>query len=95
MKKTLCIIALAAVAHLYVGYYISQDMEDPRLMIFIKKYPTLKMRFENIYTSDRYRRPRSELSDTEWQALKDYCKYRLGINTPPFTQEEVDACSVR
>ncbi|GAB7528798.1 hypothetical protein PS3A_12070 [Pseudomonas sp. 3A(2025)] len=95
MKKTLSIFTLMTITHLYIGYYISLDIEDPRYMVFIKKHPTLQLRFENIYTSDRDSRSLAELSEIELKTVQDYCKYRLGIETKLNTQEELDACKER
>ncbi len=95
MKKIISIIALMTIAHLYIGYYISLDIEDPRYMVFIKKYPTLQLRFENIYTSDRDSRSLAELSEVELKTVQDYCKYRLGIETELNSQEDLEACKKR
>ncbi|KQQ49974.1 hypothetical protein ASF84_22525 [Pseudomonas sp. Leaf127] len=95
MKKILSIIALITAAHLYIGYYVSLDIEDPRYMVFIKKHPTLKLRFENIYTSDRDSRSLDELSEVELKTVQDYCKYRLGIVTRLESQAELEACKER
>lgn len=95
MKKIISIIALMTIAHLYIGYYISLDIEDPRYMAFIKKYPTLQLRFENIYTSDRDSRSLAELSEVELKTVQDYCKYRLGIETELNSQEDLEACKKR
>jgi len=95
MKKILAISTLALVAHLYVGYYVSLDFEDPRLEIFIKKHPTLQVRFENIYTSEEERKPLKDLSTAELIMLRNYCKFRLGIDNPLRSQDDLEVCKAR
>lgn len=95
MKKFLAIIALIFIAHLYIGYYTSQDVEDERTVFFIKKYPTLQMKFNNIYTKDSDDKSLAELSAEEMGIVRNYCKYRLGIETWLQSQEELEACKPR
>lgn len=95
MKKILAISTLALVAHLYVGYYVSLDFEDPRLEIFIKKHPTLQVRFENIYTSEEERKPLKDLSTAELIMVRNYCKFRLGIDKPLRSQDDLEVCKAR
>lgn len=95
MKKVLLLIALVFVSHLYIGYYTSQDVEDRKTVFFIKKYPTLQVRFNNIYTKDEDAKPLTELSSEEMHVVRNYCKYRLGIETWLQSQEELDACKAR
>lgn len=95
MKKILATISLLLFTHLYIGYYISEDMEDKRYVVFIKKYPTLQIRFHNIYTRDTEVGSLDELSMERLNMVKNYCKYRLGIDTKLKTQEELEACKKR
>lgn len=95
MKKTLATVLLIFVAHLYIGYYTSQDVEDERTIFFIKKYPTLQVKFKNLYTKDSDDKPLTDLSMVEINIIRDYCKYRLGIDTWIEDQEELDACKPR
>lgn len=92
-KGVLCLTALAALClWLTVGVYETQFAEDNRQVFFIKKYPTLQVRFENIFLSDRDDKPLAHLSDEERGVVIAYCKYRLGIKTELNTQAELDAC---
>lgn len=77
---------------LNVGFYETYFAEDNRAVFFIKKYPTLQVRFENIFLSDQDDKPLERLSDEERSVVIEYCKYRLGIETELKTQDELDAC---
>lgn len=95
MKKSAilfaAVLALSAL-WLNVGFYETYFAEDNRTVFFIKKYPTLQIRFENIFLSDQDDKPLSRLSDEERDVVIAYCKYRLGIETELKTQDELDAC---
>lgn len=95
MKKVLITIALIFVAHLYIGYYTSLDVEDEKTVFFIKKYPTLQVKFENLYTKDSDDKPLADLGAVEKSIIRNYCKYRLGIETRLQSQEELEACKPR
>ena len=95
MKSILISATLIIIAHLYLGYYVSLDFEDPRLEIFIKKHPTLQVRFENIYTSEEEPKPLKDLSTAELIMLRNYCKFRLGIDNPLRSQDDLEVCKAR
>ncbi|MNP42558.1 hypothetical protein D3C76_1363310 [compost metagenome] len=95
MKKTLGAATLLIVAHLYIGYYTSLDVEEERTTFFIKKHPTLQVKFENLYTKNADGKPLADLNMVEINMIIDYCKYRLGIETWLQSQEELDACKQR
>lgn len=84
-------LALPAV-WLNVGFYKTRFAEDNRMVFFIKKHPTLQVRFENIFLSDQDDEPLARLSDEERSVVIAYCKYRLGIETELKTQDELNAC---
>ncbi|MDP9939705.1 hypothetical protein [Ectopseudomonas alcaliphila] len=95
MKKSAILFgtALALTAlWLNAGFYETYFAEDNRAVFFIKKYPTLQIRFENIFLSDQDDKPLARLSDEERSVVIDYCKYRLGIATELNTQDELNAC---
>ncbi|ANJ59186.1 hypothetical protein [Pseudomonas silesiensis] len=95
MKKTLIILVLISISHLYVGYYETRWAEDNKIVLFIKKEPTFQVKFENIFASDSDDRPLTDLIMEEIAIIRTYCKYRLGIETWLQTQEELEACKVR
>jgi hypothetical protein len=66
-----------------------------RWFFFIKKKPTLQVKFENIFASDSDDKLLDELIMEEVNIIRDYCKYRLGIETWLQTQEELETCKVR
>ena len=95
MKKSAILFAAALASSalwLNVGFYETYFAEDNRTVFFIKKYPTLQVRFENIFLSDRDDKPLAYLSDEERGVVIAYCKYRLGIETELKTQDELEAC---
>jgi hypothetical protein len=50
MKKLAIGGGIFMVAHLYLGYYVSMEIEDPR--VDVQKPPTLQVRCETIHNSD-------------------------------------------
>jgi hypothetical protein len=92
MQKLLIFLALLIGVHLSVGYYTTLDIEDPLTFLFVKKYPTFQLRFENIYSDDAERKSLIELSEVDVRLIRDYCKYRLGVDTSLDTQQELDGC---
>ena len=77
---------------LNVGFYTTRFAEDNRVVCFIKKYPALQIRFENIFLADQDEKALDRLSDEERRVVIEYCKYRLGIATELNTQDELNAC---
>lgn len=54
VRATLLGAALVlTVLWLNVGFYRTRFAEDNRAVFFIKKYPALQMRFENIFLTDQ------------------------------------------
>lgn len=92
MKKILTLFTLLLAAHFYVGYYETRYAEDNRMVFFIKSQPTLQIEFVNLFASDSDDKPLGDLSRVEMNIIRDYCKYRLGIETWLQSQEELDAC---
>ncbi len=95
MKKFLAIITLIFITHLYVGYYETRYAEDNKMVFFIKKYPTLQVEFVNLFASDADDKPLADLGAVEKSIIRNYCKYRLGIETWLQSQEELEACKPR
>lgn len=95
MKKTIATFTLILLAHFYIGYYTDLGVHGGNTVFFIKKYPTLQMRFKNLYTRDGDYTPLEKMNMVEANIIIDYCRYRLGINTRLTTQEELEACKAR
>ncbi|MGY3174846.1 hypothetical protein ACVWYU_004262 [Pseudomonas sp. TE12234] len=92
MKSVLIIFPIAILAFLYVGFYEKMEDAYPEKVFFIKKSPTLQMKFENVFAYESDDKKLSELSGTERQMVIQYCKYRLGIITMLKSQKELEAC---
>ena len=92
MKKLLIAAILGILAVLYVGYYEALEDGDIETIFFIKKHPTLQMKFYNIHANDGEIRKVERLTDEERNLIIDYCRYRLGIDTKLKTQDDVEVC---
>ncbi|MCV4290957.1 hypothetical protein OH708_23870 [Pseudomonas capsici] len=95
MKSLIIISLITLTSFLYVGFYEKMEDAYPEKVFFIKKHPTLKMQFENIFAYEADDKTLSELSDTERQQVIQYCKYRLGVTTTLKTQNELEECKKR
>jgi hypothetical protein len=95
MKKTLATITLILIANLYIGYYETRYVEDNRIVFFIKKQPTLQVKFENLFVNDADSKRLADLNMVEINIIRNYCKYRLGIDTWLQSQEELEDCKAR
>ncbi|KAB0498249.1 hypothetical protein [Pseudomonas lini] len=93
MKKLLVAAVLALLAVLYIGYYEALEDGDIETILFIKKHPTLQMKFYNIHANDGEIRKVEHLTNEERTWIIDYCKYRLGIETDLKTQNNIETCS--
>ncbi|MCP1415888.1 hypothetical protein J3D47_000131 [Pseudomonas laurylsulfativorans] len=93
MKKLLTAAVLVVLAVLYIGYYEALEDGDIETVLFIKKHPTLKIKFYNIHANDGEYRKADKLSNELRQDIIDYCKYRLGIDTEVKTQSDVETCA--
>jgi hypothetical protein len=95
MKKSIVITILGLLAVLFVGYYESLDDAEVNKVFFIKKSPTLQIKFRNLFANDADDKPLERLTDDQREQVIDYCKYRLGIETALHNQEELEACKQR
>ncbi|QBX44387.1 hypothetical protein E4T63_15770 [Pseudomonas fluorescens] len=93
MKKLLIAAILAVMVMLYVGYYDALEDGDIETIVFIKKHPTLHIKFYNIHANDGEIRKVERLTPEERAWIIDYCRYRLGIDTALKTQDDVQICS--
>lgn len=92
MKKLIALIVLVLVTVLYVGYYEALEDGDIETILFIKKHPTLQMKFYNIHANDGEIRQVERLTEQERNWIIDYCRYRLGIDTDLKAQNDIEIC---
>ncbi|WP_232253671.1 hypothetical protein [Pseudomonas glycinae] len=95
MKSLLIILSTTIVAMLYIGFYEKMEDAYPEKVFFIKKSPTLQMKFENIFAYESDDKKLSELSEVERSLVISYCKYRLGLDTTLKSQSELEKCKQR
>ncbi|WP_253950524.1 hypothetical protein [Pseudomonas lijiangensis] len=95
MKSLIIFLSITFIVSLYIGFYEKMEDAYPEKVFFIKKSPTLKMQFENIFAYESDDKKLSELSDTERQQVIQYCKYRLGVTTTLKNQNELEECKKR
>lgn len=95
MKTLFTALALLLLGVLFTGTY--QTMEDgyAQTRFFIKKSPTLRIRFENIFAYEADDKSLVELNHDQRQQVMDYCRYRLGIVTQLQSQEQLERCKAR
>lgn len=94
MNLALLLVVLMSFFVLSVGYYEVSQEHGPNLTVFfLKKSPTLKVKFINLraLTWDE----RSLLTEEERQWAIEYCKYRLGIETRLDHPDDIERCSAR
>lgn len=92
MKKLFALIVLVLLTVLYVGYYQALEDGDIETILFLKKHPTLQVKFYNIHANDGEIRRVERLTQQERRWIIDYCWYRLGIHTELNTQNDVETC---
>jgi hypothetical protein len=95
MKKLIAIGTFSLLAVLFIGFYESLDDAEVSNVFFIKKSPTLQVKFRNLFANDADDKPLEELTTEQREQVIDYCKYRLGIETELNTQEELEVCKQR
>jgi hypothetical protein len=93
MKYFLLLSFIALLAALNVGYYNEVSDGEVNTIFFVKKSPTLRMKFYNIHANDGDYRKIDRLTDELRQDIIDYCKYRLGIETEVKTQADIEICA--
>ncbi|UQY34197.1 hypothetical protein K8U54_21195 [Pseudomonas fulva] len=92
MKKLLIVVILILTTVFYAGYYEALEDGDIETILFLKKYPTLQMKFYNIHANDSEIRKVERLTDEERNLIIEYCRYRLGVDTELKTQDDVEVC---
>lgn len=95
MKKITAFLTASLFAVLFFGYYNSIEDAEIHSHFFIKKKPTLQIKFFNIFANDADSKKLHQLTDQERKRVIDYCAYRLGIETTLRTQRELEACEKR
>ncbi|MBX8574749.1 hypothetical protein [Pseudomonas cichorii] len=91
MKRTLILPLAALMLTPFVGYYEHHGETDSTPVFFIKKKPTLKIKFHRIFHPN-FEKKLHEINVLQRQQVIDYCKYRLGIETRLETEEEFNSC---
>lgn len=95
MKKLIAFIIFGLLATLYVGYYESVDDAEVNKVFFIKKSPSLQVKFRHLFANDADDKPLEKLTSEQREQVIEYCKYRLGIDTKLKNQKELEACKQR
>lgn len=93
MKKYFAALLLGTLTWLFTGYYNSIEDAELHSHFFIKKSPTLQIKFYNIHANNADPRPLHELTTQQRQKVISYCKYRLGIDFKLETEDELAACT--
>jgi hypothetical protein len=93
MKYFISAGMLTLLAILYAGYYEEHSEHETYTIFFVKKTPTFRVKFFNIHANDGDYRRIETLSDEHRQKIKDFCKYRLGIETEVKTQADIVMCA--
>ena len=93
MKTLGVALVLAVLAMIYIGYYQALEDGDIETILFIKRYPTFRIKFINIHANDGEIRQVERLTDKERMWIIDYCRYRLGINTELKIQNDIERCT--
>ena len=92
VRAFLIAAVLLVLVVLYIGYYEALEEGDIETILFIKKHPTVRMKFYNIHANDGEIRRVERLTEEERKWIIDYCRYRLGIDTALRTQDDVEVC---
>lgn len=95
LAATLVVVGTGAAGLLSVGYYDALEDAEIVRVYFLKKSPTPRTRFANIFANDADDKPLDRLGAPERREVIAYCRYRLGIVTDLATQRELDRCKQR
>lgn len=95
MKKLIALVILGLLAVLYIGYYESLGDAEVNKVFFIKKSPTLQIKFRHLFANEADDKPLEKLTSEQRKQVIDYCKYRLGIETALNNQDELEMCKQR
>lgn len=80
LVSSLVVICLLATVCSYTGYVNSYLDDEVQTKFFVKKYPTLKMRFYDPFANEGDDVPIESLSRRDRLEFSDYCKFRFGIS---------------
>ncbi|MFJ3470215.1 hypothetical protein [Pseudomonas sp. NPDC090201] len=78
-----------------VGYYETRWIEDDLIVFFIKRQPTYKVAFINVYQSDHEDNWKGHLEKKERQYAVEFCKYYVGFETEMTTMDDFNECERR
>jgi hypothetical protein len=92
MKKIIGLLALFSFPFLFIGVYQTRWIEDDQTVFFVKRKPTYKIRFINVFRSDHEDNWNGYLDEKERQYTIDFCKYYVGIDTAMNTMDDFYKC---
>jgi hypothetical protein len=90
MKYTMLAALISLLFVLNIGFYNEVSDGEVNQIFFIKKTPTLQIKFTNIHANDGNFRGVEKLTSVQRQDIIDYCKYRLGIDSKVATQADIE-----
>lgn len=92
MKKITAAMLLLLSPLLFFGFYHTRWIEDDELVFFVKKSPTYKISFINVFRTDHEDNWNGYLQDEERQYAIDFCKFYVGFETPMDTMGDFNQC---
>ena len=92
MKKVMIIATIIMSPLLFIGYYQTRWAEDDQIVVFIKKQPTYKIAFINVFRSDHEDNWNGYLQKNERQYAEDFCKYYVGFEKDIETMQDFREC---
>lgn len=95
VKMHLLLLLPLTIAWLNIGYYNSIEDAEIHKHYFIKKHPSIQIKFCNIHANNADPKPLSKLSNDQREKVIAYCKYRLGIHSQLTSEAELDARTAR
>jgi hypothetical protein len=79
MKKLIALAAVILPIWLFCGYYETRWIEDDKQVFFVKKSPTFKFGFINVFLSDHPDNWHGELEGEERQYAIDFANISSGL----------------
>ena len=81
MKKggAILLVMIGFVAYLYTGYVKSFLDDETQTTFFIKKHPSLQLRFIDIYANEKDMPSLDKIDADDKKWFADYCYYRFDL----------------
>jgi hypothetical protein len=92
MKQIICFMALLLCPLPFIGVYQTRWIEDDQTVFFVKKQPTYKLHFINVFRSDHEDNWKGHLEKTERQYATDFCQYYVGYKTAISSMDDFYRC---